>query len=153
PDRGEGAAQAAASEPEPVAQVVRGELSRDGAMLRVLSHIPLQLLERVRREVPEAELQFVPMQGELAPDVHGDVLLTHAKGSPNLASVVARGVRWVHAYGTGVNEFPFDVLGDRPLTCSRGSSAIPISEWVLAMLLAAEKNLPGAWIHEPPAHW
>jgi phosphoglycerate dehydrogenase-like enzyme len=122
-------------------------------MLRVLSHIPLQLLEPVRREVPEAELVFVPMQGDLPPDLRGDVLLTHAKGSPNLAAVVARGVRWVHAYGTGVNEFPFGALGDRPLTCSRGSSAIPISEWVLAMLLAAEKNLPGAWIHEPPAHW
>ncbi len=122
-------------------------------MLRVLSHIPLQLLERVRREVPEAELCFVPMQGDLAPELRGDVLLTHAKGSPNLAAVVARGVRWVHAYGTGVNEFPFDALGGRPLTCSRGSSAIPISEWVLAMLLAAEKRLPDSWIHEPPAHW
>jgi phosphoglycerate dehydrogenase-like enzyme len=122
-------------------------------MLRVLSHIPLQLLERVRSEVPEAELHFVPMQGELPLDVRGDVLLTHAKGSPNLAAVVARGVRWVHAYGTGVNEFPFGALGGRPLTCSRGSSAIPISEWVLAMLLAAEKRLPDAWIHEPPAHW
>jgi len=122
-------------------------------MLRVLSHVPLQLLDRVRREVPEAELQFVPMQGEPAPDVHGDVLLTHAKGSPNLAAVLARGVRWVHAYGTGVNEFPFDALGDRPLTCSRGSSAIPISEWVLAVMLAAEKKLPESWIHEPPKHW
>jgi phosphoglycerate dehydrogenase-like enzyme len=122
-------------------------------MLRVLTQVPIQLLGPVQRDVPEAELIFVPMQGELPAELRGDVLLTHAKGAPNLASVVARGVRWVHAYGTGVNEFPFDALGGRPLTCSRGASAIPIAEWVLAMLLAAEKQLPEAWIHEPPAHW
>lgn len=123
------------------------------APLRVLSHLPQPLVVRVEREVPGALVTVVPMQGEPAADVRGDVLLTHAKGSPNLAQVVARGVRWVHAYGTGVNDFPFDALGDRPLTCSRGSSGIPIAEWVLAMMLAAEKQLPAMWIHEPPAHW
>ena len=122
-------------------------------MLRVLTQVPIPLLARVQREVPEAELVFIPMEGALPADLRGDVLLTHAKGSPNLASVVTHGVRWVHAYGTGVNEFPFDALGGLPLTCSRGSSAIPIAEWVLAMMLAAEKKLPDAWIHEPPAHW
>jgi len=121
--------------------------------LRVLTHVPLQLLERVRREVPDAELVLVPMQGEPPAAARGEVLLTHAKGSPNLAKVVERGVRWVHAYGTGVNDFPFAALGGRVLTCSRGSSAIPIAEWVLAMMLAAEKKLPETWIHEPPAHW
>lgn len=121
--------------------------------LRVLTHIPLQLLGSVRRELPQVELVLVPMQGELPPGVSGEVLLTHAKGSPNLAGVVARGVRWVHTYGTGVNDFPFAALGERLLTCSRGASAGPIAEWVLAMLLAAEKRLPETWIHEPPAHW
>ena len=121
--------------------------------LRVLTHIPLQLLERLRREVPDAELILVPMQGEVPAAACGEVLLTHAKGSPNLAQVVARGVRWVHAYGTGVNDFPFAALGGRVLTCSRGSSAVPIAEWVLAVMLAAEKRLPESWIHEPPAHW
>ena len=121
--------------------------------LRVLTHVPLQLLERVRREVPDAELILVPMQGEPPDAAHGEVLLTHARGSPNLAQVVERGVRWVHAYGTGVNAFPFAALGARVLTCSRGASAIPIAEWVLAVMLAAEKKLPETWIHEPPAHW
>jgi len=121
--------------------------------LRVLTHVPLQLLERVGREVPGVELVLVPMQGDLPAAARGEVLLTHAKGSPNLADVVERGVRWVHAYGTGVNDFPFAALGGRVLTCSRGASAIPIAEWVLAVMLAAEKRLPATWIHEPPAHW
>ncbi len=121
--------------------------------LRVLSHLPLHLLEPVRLEFPDVELIFVPMRGELPANVRGDVLLTHAKGSQNLAGVVARGVRWVHTYGTGVNDFPFHALGDRLLTCSRGASAIPIAEWVLGVMLAAEKRLPESWVHEPPAHW
>lgn len=120
---------------------------------RVLTHVPIQLLGLVQRELPAVELVFVPMQGDVDPALRGDVLLTHAKGSPNLTQICARGVRWVHAYGTGVNEFPFEALGDRVLTCSRGASAIPIAEWTLAMLLAAEKKLPASWIHEPPAHW
>jgi phosphoglycerate dehydrogenase-like enzyme len=121
--------------------------------LRVLSHLPLHLLEGVRREFPEVELIFVPMQGELPADVRGEILLTHAKGSPNLAQVVLRGVRWVHTYGTGVDEFPFAALEGRLFTCSRGASAGPISEWVMAVMLAAEKRLPEMWLREPPAHW
>ena len=123
------------------------------SMLRVLTQVPIPLLGRVQRELPDVELVFIPMQGELPEALCGDVLLTHAKGAPNLASVLARGVGWVHAYGTGVNEFPFDALGELPLSCSRGSSAIPIAEWTLAGMLAAEKKLPETWIHEPPAHW
>ena len=121
--------------------------------MRVLTQVPIQLLAPVQRALPDVELVFIPMEGELPAGLRGDVLLTHAKGAPNLASAVARGVRWVHAYGTGVNGFPFDALGGLPLTCSRGASAIPIAEWVLAVMLAAEKKLPEAWIHEPPAHW
>jgi len=121
--------------------------------LRVLSHLPLPLLARVQAELPDAVLTVVPLQGEPAPEVRGDVLLTHAKGSANLAEVVARGVRWVHTYGTGVDDFPFDALGGRLFTCSRGASAIPIAEWVLGVMLAAEKRFPEIFVHEPPAHW
>jgi phosphoglycerate dehydrogenase-like enzyme len=123
------------------------------ARLRVLTHVPVQLLTRVSKELPEVELVFVPMQGAPPESARGEVLLTHAAGAPNLAEVLARGVRWVHAYGTGVNAFPFQLLEGRPLTCSRGASAIPIAEWVLAMLLAAAKQLPETWVSEPPKHW
>ncbi len=121
--------------------------------VRILTHVPVQLLARVRAEFPEAELVPVTAEGPLAPEIAGEVLLTQAWGSPNLAAILARGVRWVHAYGTGVNAFPFHALGDRPLTCSRGASAIPIAEWVLAVMLAAEKRLPESWVAQPPKHW
>jgi phosphoglycerate dehydrogenase-like enzyme len=125
----------------------------DERSVRILSHVPVPLLARVSEHFPKAEVVAVPDRGELPPEVRGDVLLTMAWGSPNLVQVLARGVRWVHAYGTGVNAFPFHELHGVPLTCSRGASAIPISEWVMAMLLAAEKRLPESWIHEPPEVW
>jgi len=119
----------------------------------ILSQVPVPLLARIGERFPKAAVVAVPDRGDLEGDVRGDVLLTMAWGSPNLARVLARGVRWVHAYGTGVNAFPFHELGGVPLTCSRGASAIPIAEWVMAMMLAAEKRLPDSWIHEPPEHW
>jgi phosphoglycerate dehydrogenase-like enzyme len=122
--------------------------------LRILTQLPRERLERIATDLPWVELVEVPTEGELAAGIHGQVLLTMPWGSPNLASVVERGVRWVHAVGTGVDRFPFDALlpGQR-LTCSRGASAVPIAEWVMAMVLAAEKQLPGTWIEKPPPRW
>lgn len=120
------------------------------APLRVLSHIPLGLLEPVRAAHPDVELVEIPEEGPLPASARGEIALTQAWGSPNMAEVMTRGVRWVHSYGTGVNDFPFETLGDAAFTCSRGASAVPISEWVMAVLLAAEKELPQRWISEPP---
>ena len=52
----------------------------------------------------------------------------------------------MHALSTGVDGFPFDLIEDRVLTCSRGASAVAISEFVLAAMLTFEKHLPEQWI-------
>ena len=121
--------------------------------LRVLCHLPDAFLESVRRELPQIEIVPIPTEGELPAELEGEVLLTGAWGSPNVAEAVKRGVRWVHAFGTGVDRFPFADLGACVLTCSRGASAIPISEWVLAAMLAAEKKLPDTWLRKAPEQW
>ena len=121
--------------------------------LVILSHLPSGLLARVTEEHPSARIVEVPSEGPLDEGIEGEVLLTQAWGSPNLADVLRRGVGWVHAYGTGVDAFSFAALGDRPVTCSRGASAIPISEWVLGVMLAFEKQLPGSWLSAPPERW
>ncbi|MEW6269215.1 MAG: NAD(P)-dependent oxidoreductase [Thermodesulfobacteriota bacterium] len=114
--------------------------------LRVLTHFPAERLARAAQELPWVELVPIPTEGGLPAEASGDVLVTFAWGAPNVADAVAHGVRWVHAIGTGVDRFPFDALGGRVLTCARGASAVPISEWVLAMMLAFEKKLPESWI-------
>jgi phosphoglycerate dehydrogenase-like enzyme len=118
----------------------------------VLSHLPADRLARVTEQIPDIELIPIADQGTLPADLRGDVLVTYTWGAPNIAEAVARGVRWIHTIGTGVDRFPFAVVGDRVLSCSRGASAVPIAEWVLATMLAFEKRLPEAWIHEP-AGW
>jgi phosphoglycerate dehydrogenase-like enzyme len=121
--------------------------------MRILSHLPLDPLGRIAERVPGVELTAVPSSGEPPDGVEGQVLLTYPWDPGNLESVLERGVRWVHTVGTGVDAFPFELLGDRLLTCSRGASAIPIAEWVLAVMLAFEKHLPEAWLSQPPASW
>jgi phosphoglycerate dehydrogenase-like enzyme len=122
------------------------------APVTVLTHVPVPLLGPLRARFPDVALLQIPERGPLDPSARGDVLLTQAWGSPNLVEVMARGVRWVHAYGTGVNAFPFAALGEAPLTCSRGGSGIPIAEWVLAALLSFEKRFPHSFVHDA-ASW
>jgi phosphoglycerate dehydrogenase-like enzyme len=121
--------------------------------LRILTHLPPGALARVTAEMPDVELIEVPAEGDPPGDVTGSVLLTYAWGSPNLGSLVERGVEWIHTIGTGVDRFPFDALGGRTLTCARGATSVPIAEWVLTVMLAYEKRLPGAWITAPPERW
>jgi phosphoglycerate dehydrogenase-like enzyme len=118
------------------------------ALITILSHVPVTLLGPVLKRFPDVSIVQIPEKSPLDAGVRGEVLLTQAWGSPNLAQAMARGVRWVHAYGTGVNAFPFDALGEVPLTCSRGGSAIPIAEWTLAAMLAFEKRFPESFVHD-----
>jgi len=119
----------------------------------VLSHIHLGLLEPVRAAHPEVALVRIPEEGPLPDEARGKILLTQTWGAPNLAAVMERGIEWVHTFGTGVDRYPFDTLGGAVLTCSRGASAIPIAEWVMAMMLTYEKSLPAQWIEAPVERW
>ena len=120
--------------------------------LRILSHLPADRLARVAREMPDVEVIPIPSEGDIPPGASGEVLVTFTWGAANMAQALGRGVRWIHVIGTGVDRFPFALVGGRVLTCARGASAVPIAEWVLAMLLAFEKGLPGTWI-DGPSRW
>jgi phosphoglycerate dehydrogenase-like enzyme len=121
--------------------------------VNVLCQLGDDIARRIESAVPGVTTTVVPGTGPVPDDARGEVLLTAARGSDNIADVLGHGVHWVHAFGTGVDHFPLDTLDGRLLTCSRGASAIPISEWVLAVMLAFEKRLPDAWITEKPQHW
>jgi len=122
---------------------------------RVLSHIgdaqrlrlPPDLADRV-------DVIPLPMSGPLPEDASGEVLLTVPGWSEHTDELVARGVRWLHFVSTGVDRVDFDRLPrGLVVTNARGASAIPISEWVLAVMLAFEKHLPEVWIRQPPPDW
>ncbi|HEV2309122.1 MAG TPA: NAD(P)-dependent oxidoreductase [Acidimicrobiia bacterium] len=121
--------------------------------MRVLTHVRGPVTEQVRAAVPEVEVIEIPGDGELEEGIEGEVLFTIPWNLPNLEHVLGRGVRWIHTMGTGVDRFPLDLVGERTLTCSRGASAVPIAEWVLAQMLAVEKRLPESWITTGPEQW
>jgi len=120
--------------------------------MKVLCQIREALATRVADAVPGVEVVRIPLEGELPAGIESEVLLTYPWAAANLRQVLARGVRWIHALGTGVDAFPFHLLTGQTLTCSRGGSAIPIAEWVLATMLAFEKRLPESWIRTVPVN-
>jgi len=121
--------------------------------LRVFTHLPARALGRIDARVPGVEWLHVPPDAEVPDGESAEVLLTFGFGGPNLPELVERGVRWIHTIGTGVDRFPLDAVAGRLLTCSRGASAVPIAEWVMAMVLAHAKRLPEAWASAPPERW
>ena len=121
--------------------------------MRVLHHLEGGRLDPIIAQFPDVEFIYVPRQGDIPEDASGDVLLTIPRDYPNLAGLLDRGVEWVHVTSTGIDGFPLELLGHRVMTCSRGASAIGISEWCLAMMLAFEKDLPAVWMDAPPERW
>lgn len=108
--------------------------------------------ERLRSEFPEAEI--IDASKQSPPEgVEADVLFggwDDAKVLP----LLERGVQWVQLPGTGIDGVPASILERVPtVTCARGASGIPISEYVLAAMLAFAKGFPDHWLREPPARW
>jgi phosphoglycerate dehydrogenase-like enzyme len=119
--------------------------------VRVISLIGPQIGAQIESAVPGTDVVAVPGDRPLGGDVAGDVLLAMPR-SPALGGLPPA-IPWVHVFGTGVDGVPDEVFEGRVVTCSRGAGAIPISEFVLATMLAFEKDLPGVWKSEPPEHW
>jgi len=96
---------------------------------------------------------FVLADGAASTAEGADVLLTLLDDPAAVVQLMGPSVRWVHVLGTGVDGFPFEALGDRILTCSRGAAGTAIAEWVLAMMLLFEKQLPESFVDAPPKRW
>ena len=109
-------------------------------------------VDRLRGEFPEVEF-IDASKSAPPPDVAAEVLFggwDDAKVLP----LLDQGVRWIQLPGTGIDGVSPAVLDRVPtITCARGASAIPISEYVLATMLAFEKGFPDFWLHEPPTTW
>jgi phosphoglycerate dehydrogenase-like enzyme len=120
----------------------------------VLCQLGHRISGQIAEAFPDVDVRAIGTGDSLEDDAEGDVLVTSFWFAEDLPTLVGRGVRWVHNFGTGVDKFPFDLLGpDQVLTCSRGAGAEPISEWVITQMLAFEKKLPASWVTEPPENW
>jgi phosphoglycerate dehydrogenase-like enzyme len=106
----------------------------------------------LRSLLPEDETVVVCDGGQGVPS-DAQVLVTLLDDPASVRDLLVPSIGWAHVLGTGVDGFPFDALGDRPLTCSRGAAAVAIAEWVLAVMLAFEKSIPESFVAAPPERW
>jgi phosphoglycerate dehydrogenase-like enzyme len=81
------------------------------------------------------------------------VLVTLLQDPASIRELLLPSIVWTHVLGAGVDGFPFDALGDRMLTCSRGAAAVAIAEWMLAVMLAYEKSIPESFLDGPTPNW
>jgi phosphoglycerate dehydrogenase-like enzyme len=115
--------------------------------VRVLNELGGRIGDQIRAAVPEVEV--VDLDADSSPEeLTGDVLFG-GWGSHSFDYDVP----WVQLSGTGVDKVPPELLAGRVVTCARGASAVPISEFVLGAMLAFEKRFPDVWLREPPEHW
>lgn len=121
----------------------------------VIMHLSVDHLgiDRLKELFPNVSFVIVDPSEPIDANLQGEVLVTGGGDPSNLAEILTRGVKWIHCPGHGVDNLPLELVGTRLLTCARGATAIPIAEWVMAMLLSAIKRLPYSWSKTPPPHW
>jgi phosphoglycerate dehydrogenase-like enzyme len=115
--------------------------------MRILNQAGRYVRVAVQAAFPEAEVIDVPAHGPVPDDAMGDVLIA-GHLTPNVGVLASR-VGWVHAVGAGIDGMPAEVFACPIVTCGRGATATPISEYVLLAMLAAEKDIDRLWIREP----
>ncbi|HEY1738558.1 MAG TPA: NAD(P)-dependent oxidoreductase [Acidimicrobiia bacterium] len=108
-----------------------------------------QSFARLASDFPDVEA--VDLTADIGDDLKVDVLF--GGWGKNAIEMVRRGVQWVQLSGTGFDRVPQEILDAPLVTCARGASAVPISEYVLASMLAFEKDFPANWLTESPSHW
>jgi phosphoglycerate dehydrogenase-like enzyme len=121
--------------------------------MRILNMWGESIVDQIRAVTPDAEIVNIGSADDFDRSVRGEVLFATWFGHPIFDDLGAHGVEWMHLPGTGIDAVPRELFEGRIVTCSRGVSAIPISEYVLAAMLAFEKDFPAIWLEEPPAHW
>ncbi len=110
-------------------------------------------MEALEARFPDVGFVRVDPDEPVPAEVAGEVLFAQTFRPSNVEAVLGRGVQWVHSAGHGVDHLPLELMEGMVVTCSRGLSATPMAEWVVAMLLTAVKDLPASWVEEPPDRW
>jgi phosphoglycerate dehydrogenase-like enzyme len=117
--------------------------------LVVLNQLDDGVSRRIESEVAGVTAITLPPSGEMPDGIGGDVLLIPRR-SDNWPELIAAGVDWIHIAGAGAEEIPFELLGDLTVTCSRGAYAVPMAEYAMAAIVAAEKGIPNVWVSKQP---
>jgi phosphoglycerate dehydrogenase-like enzyme len=122
--------------------------------VRVLNQMGDGVAEVLAERHPGVDVELVAVAGAPPDGLAAEVFFGgYGDWNTMLPWVRAAGVRWVQLSGTGADRVPAEVFDGRTVTCARGASSGPISEFVIGAILAFAKRLPDVWLDEPPRHW
>lgn len=124
--------------------------------MRIIAQLGIGTLEAARITDAYPDVELVEFTGGDPPaGLRADVFFGGYAGWDEIVRWLdAAGVGWVQLSGTGVDNVAAGVFEhDRIVTCARGASAVPISEWVMAAILAWAKRFPETFLSQPPRHW
>ncbi|MCL5041280.1 MAG: dihydrofolate reductase [Gammaproteobacteria bacterium] len=116
---------------------------------------PPGVREAIAQLLPDADIVAMPSGTQLIGPEKVDMVLATPGGSESLEHLLRQqpDIEWIHVLGTGIDGYPSELFKGKKVTCSKGATAVPIAEWVIAMMLAHAKSLPSSWIKSPPAQW
>jgi phosphoglycerate dehydrogenase-like enzyme len=113
--------------------------------------------ERVRRAAEGHAVTLVPPSGDLFSALADAEVFFPFSGLTVTPEVVAAGpkLKWIHSPSAGVEHALFPSLVQRPiiLTNSAGVYAVPISEHVIAMMLALSRGIPAIVLRQSERDW
>jgi phosphoglycerate dehydrogenase-like enzyme len=124
--------------------------------VRIIAQLSTNSAEVARIQAAYPDVELVEFTGGEPPaGLHADAFFGGYLGWDTiLAWLDAAGVRWVQLSGTGVDNVARAVFAPgRIVTCARGASAVPISEWVMAAILAWAKRFPETFLSDAPKYW
>lgn len=105
----------------------------------------------LRARVPDAVIRELP-RGPIAECPAGYGILLSGPSMPWRDRPVDRpagwpgSLRWLQLPAAGVDGYPRWFLDAPAVSTGLGVNAVPIAEYVLAVILAHEKNIPGLWV-------
>ncbi|MGQ0824981.1 MAG: NAD(P)-dependent oxidoreductase [Actinomycetota bacterium] len=122
--------------------------------MRVITQLGATSVDRDLVVAAFPDVELIDFTSGDPPDVQADAFFGGYMGWDDILRWLdASGVRWVQLSGTGIDNVPAAVFDGRVVTCARGASATPISEWVMTAILSAAKRFPDVFLGEPPKWW
>ncbi len=118
--------------------------------------LPQEHLDRIQKAVPEWEVVCRHESSDwLSHLKEAEIVLSWDATVEQAIQESGAAIRWVHAWGAGVNGLPMDLFQTRGimLTNSSGVHANPISETILAMMLSFRRLLHVYMRHQLQQKW
>lgn len=123
--------------------------------ITVLNKLSPQQLDSIRAVSPDISITMCALEQLDEHIAETDILLTW--GWLDIQALYAKGarLRWIHSLSAGVESLIFPALqtDQTLLTNSKGIHSIPVSEHVLALLLAFSRGLPQAIRQQDQQIW